>query len=105
MASWWLISHNILKNDRGYIRNLKTFLIKKIGLTPLQKSMKKGLGNTLKLFRNVFDVYLFRVSSLNSSLRNQKLANKIFRYKTTHNQKTGATMPEFIFATLFDFFL
>ena len=39
-----------------YIRNLRTVFDQKIWLTPFQKSMKKGLENTFKPYRNVVDV-------------------------------------------------
>ena len=52
--------------------------------------MEKGLENMFELYRNVFDVYLFCVSSSKSSLQNQKLANKIFQKENTKIVKTGA---------------
>ena len=60
----------------------------KIQQTPVQKWMENDLGNTFKLFRNSFDMYLLRGLSLNSSLPNTKMAQKFFYKQNTKVLKT-----------------
>ena len=59
-------------------------------LTPVYKSMEKTIVNTVKLIRIFYNSYLFCMLSLNSSLQNQKLANKIVHNRTTNVCGSGA---------------
>ena len=71
-----------------YIRCPNGILTYKIQQTPVQKWMENDLGNTFKLFRNSFDMYLLRGLSLNSSLPNTKMAQKFFYKQNTKVLKT-----------------